>query len=163
MAQIHNSNLDVSKLAEWLRLLVCRYLAQNRLIDATISNALLYDVALHWKKDISRIEASKTVVVRPTEHAGYLAFWIRKLKPISQAYYVSDLKRAGSTSMTVDPTSEIIDINEQAAIRLAFAHLAGCCQHGKIVAYNHIAQEFSILTYEDKAFSDLVRKYLGQN
>lgn len=64
--------------------------------------------------------------------------------------------------MTVDPTSEIIDINEQAAIRLAFAHLAGCCQHGKIVAYDHIAQEFSILTYEDKAFSNLVHKYLSQ-
>ncbi|GEO40906.1 hypothetical protein GGE65_006530 [Skermanella aerolata] len=157
-----NDPVNITSLSIWLHHLIRRYLSQNRLIDANVSTALLYDVALHWKNDIINIEASKTVDVRPVEHAGYLAFWIRKLKPISQAYYVSDLKAAEKIGMAVDPTSEIIDINEQAAIRLAFAHLAGCCQYGQIATYDTTSQELLILKYESDKFSASVQKYLGQ-
>ena len=162
MAAINTEIPSIAELAEWLNQLVRRYLRQQRPIKAEVSIALLYDVATYWKSDTRRIQAFETNGMRPTEHAAYLAFWIRKLKPISQAFYLCDVDTSQTAGTPIDPTKEIIDINERAAIRLAFAHFAGCCKHGKIITHSPVTGEFLALKYEDSAFGSSVQKYLGQ-
>jgi hypothetical protein len=118
MAAIDSEIPGVVELAEWLDQLVRRYLCQQRPIKAKVSIALLYDVARYWKSDTKRIQAFESKGMRPTEHAAYLAFWIRKLKPISQAFYLCDVDASRIAETPIDPNAEIIDFNEKAAIRL---------------------------------------------
>lgn len=162
MVVIDNQVSDIVELSEWLAHLIRRYLSQQQPIKAEVSIALLYDVARYWKHDTKRIQSLESNGMRPTEYAAYLAFWIRKLKPISQAFYLQDVNAALVTGTSIDPNAEIIDINEKAAIRLAFVHLAGCCKYGQIITHDLSTNEFVVLKYEDNVFGAFVQNYLNE-
>lgn len=84
----------IAELAEWLHGFICRYLRAHLAVEAKISKARLYDIAWRWKTDMNRISRSAKNGVRPAKHSAYLAFWIRKLKAISQAYFLRDMESA---------------------------------------------------------------------
>lgn len=147
------------ELGEWLFHFTSRYLHHNRQIRAVVSKALLNDVALRWRIDTTRNDASQ---IRPAEYAAHLAFWIKKLKPISQAYHFRDVEAARKAGVSINPSTEIIDINEQAAIRLAFVHLAGCAKNGQVTICDQISDEFRVLSYDDQIYKETVKKYLSQ-
>lgn len=89
-------------------------------VHADLSNALFYDLALHLKEDVDRQAAISTDGIRPAKFAAYLAFWMRKIKPISRAYYVDVCKKH---DWAPPPQEEINDINEKVAVRMAFNYL----------------------------------------
>lgn len=149
----------ITELAEWLHGFICKYL-RHLAVEAEISKAQLYDVAWRWKIDMNRISKSAKSGVRPAKHSAYLAFWIRKLKPISRAYYLHDIKSAMTANNSIDPTKEIIDINERAAIRMAFAYLAGFGKAGKIIIHDTSDDKFLALKYEDLKYRESVDAYL---
>jgi hypothetical protein len=147
------------ELGEWLFHFTSRYLDHGRQIKAVVSKSLLNDVALRWKIDTARIGAEH---IRPAEYAAHLAFWIKKLKPISQAYHLQDMEAARKAGIPVNPSMEIIDINEQAAIRLAFVHLAGCAKNGQVTIHNKALGDFCVLSYDDQMYKASVQKFLSQ-
>jgi hypothetical protein len=152
----------IAELAEWLHGFICKYLHVHLAVEAEISKAQLYDIAWRWKIDMNRISRSAKSGVRPAKHSAYLAFWIRKLKPISQAYFLRDIKSALAAKSSVDPTREIIDINERAAIRMAFSYLGGFGKAGKIVIHNASDDKFLALKYEDSKYRQSVESYLNK-
>jgi hypothetical protein len=147
------------ELGEWLFHFTSRYLDHSRQIKAVVSKSLLNDVAMRWKIDTVRIAAEH---IRPAEYAAHLAFWIKKLKPISQAYYLRDVEAAREAGVPVNPSMEIIDINEQAAIRLAFVHLAGCAKKGQVTIHDKASDEFCVLSYDDQMYKASVQSFLSQ-
>jgi hypothetical protein len=147
------------ELGEWLFHFTSRYLDRSRQIKAVVSKSLLNDVALRWKLDTARTEADH---IRPAEYAAHLAFWIKKLKPISQAYHLRDVEAARIEGIPVNPSMEIIDINEQAAIRLAFVHLAGCAKKDQVTIHDKASGEFCTLNYDDQMYKASVQKFLNQ-
>lgn len=89
-------------------------------VSARLSNALFYDLAFHLREDLDRQERLAENGIRPAKHAAYLAFWLRKVKPVSNAFYVSTTQEYEGLPPVYE---EIVDINEKLAIRLAFTYL----------------------------------------
>lgn len=58
--------------------------------------------------------------IRPAKHAAYIAFWMRKIKPISHAYDADIWNKHKGCPPSV---KEIEDINEIIAVNLAFEFL----------------------------------------
>lgn len=75
-------------------------------VNIEISRPRLADVTIHSQKDILKLEDHQGEKISPTKRIAGLAFWIRRIKPITRAY------RKGSSK-------EIHDINEQCAIWIA--------------------------------------------
>lgn len=88
-------------------------------VEANISKQILLDVIIHWGRDMKRIESAQSGDGSATKHIAHQAFWIRKLKPISNAYPQDEMDSARLKRTTVRPTKEIVDINERVAIALA--------------------------------------------
>ncbi len=108
--------------------------------------------------DTACIEADH---IRPAEYAAHLAFWIKKLKPIVKLT-ICEMWKPLEGGVPVNPSMEIIDINEQAAIRLAFVHLAGCAKKGQVTIHDKASGEFCVLSYDDQMYKASVQKFLSQ-
>ncbi len=101
---------EVTDLAENAHRLIERYLHEIN-VEAHISKKTIVELAYFFYRDIYRIKVQQNDHVTAAKFAGYLGFWIRKLKPISEAFNIGANKE--------DPNLEIIEINELAALQIA--------------------------------------------
>lgn len=131
-------------------------------VRANLSKGLFYDAALHWKADMDRLRKADDKGIRPAKHVAYLAFWIRKIKPITDAYKVEAVRNYKTQGRAVPAEEEITDINERVAIRLAFEHLAGFARNGELLFHDETQGEDRRITYNKQKFRDAVKRYSQQ-
>ncbi|MFH6781636.1 MULTISPECIES: hypothetical protein [Methylobacterium] len=87
---------------------------------AHISLKTCIDVIEHHESDLGRLLKIHPLGVHPSKHIGYLVFWIRKLKPISVAYALSDLEPyQHDPDHDVSHDKELNTINEVVSIYVA--------------------------------------------
>ncbi len=86
-------------------------------LDADISYPICEEVIIHQFRDIERLYVTHHVLVHPTKHCSYMAFWVRKLKPVSNAYpkCVNSEDEQGVPSLEF----ELTDVNERVAVFIA--------------------------------------------
>lgn len=91
--------------------LIIRNLLNELNIDKScrISKAILHECIQFFLRDIYRIEYQQRDDIALTKFAGYLGFWIRKLKPVSSAFPANKSEDA----------DEIININEILALSIS--------------------------------------------
>jgi hypothetical protein len=94
-------------------------------VHANISMFRLFDVVQRWERDAKRLGSEHADGFHPVKYIAYQAFWIRKLKPVSNAYRIKDLEMGRPS-----PTREIVDINERLAIRVAVWNLLTFAETG---------------------------------
>lgn len=90
---------------------------------ARVSKLRLCEVITHWQKDVHRLAEVHNGNVNPAKFISYLSFWIRKIKPISDAYHIQDITPDEEGNDTAPYTKEFTDINERIAILLAMSQL----------------------------------------
>ena len=117
------------RLAEHLNAKIKECLTQLR-FEAKISMFRLMDVVHRWERDITRLQREQKNGVHPIKHIAYQAFWIRKLKPVSDAYRTADLDAAAEAGEQISPTREVVDINERLAILVAILYLQRFAERG---------------------------------
>lgn len=83
-----------------------------------ISKAKVLEVAECLVKDISRLIPVQHNQIADSKYAAYWAFWIRKLKPVTEAWIVHN-----------GHDVEVTDINERAALEFAIATLKNGGKH----------------------------------
>lgn len=96
-------------------------------VHASVSMMRLFDVAQRWEHDAKRLGEKHKNGFSPIKYISYQAFWIRKLKPISNAYLIKHLEAEGDS---ISPEMEIHDINERIAIRIAGRNLLEFAERG---------------------------------
>lgn len=89
-------------------------------VDADVSFKVCEEVVVHYRRDMERLYATHHKQVHPTKHCSYLAFWIRKLKPISNAFPCSSIKDEEGNRPVGD---EYTTINEQVSLFCALRSL----------------------------------------
>lgn len=109
-AVLEPSQDEVKELAETAHRLIESYLREID-VSAIISRKTVVELAYFFYRDIYRIKVQQNDQVTAAKFAGYLGFWIRKLKPISQAFKVG--------TDTEDPNLEILEINELAGLQVS--------------------------------------------
>lgn len=100
-------------------------------VDAHVSYLVVEEVAIHFWRDIERLYVTHHEQVHVTKSCSYIAFWVRKLKPISDAYPVAVL--AASDDKPPSPDAEITDINEQVSVHLSLSLLRNCIEDNRII------------------------------
>ena len=85
-----------------------------------VSLARCVDVVEHHDRDIERLYAIHQVLVHPSKHIAYAAFWIRKLKPVDGSYPIAENERALRQNTPLNKSLEIRDINERICLHYAF-------------------------------------------
>lgn len=122
-------------LAQSLRLILESSLAELN-IQARLSMAVTLDAIRRWRRDVLRLEEGQPKGVHPVKYIAYQVFWIRKLKPVSDAYRIADLQafQAGDIDARLMATKEVIDINERLAIHAAVKLLRQWASTGKYPA-----------------------------
>jgi hypothetical protein len=65
--------------------IVCNSILKDLDIEAEVDNHIVNQLTTFFLRDIYRIDQQQRGSVSLAKHAGYWAFWIRKLKPISKA------------------------------------------------------------------------------
>lgn len=126
-------------------------------VHANYSRALFHDLFLRYMSDIDKQSEHDDSDVRPAKRAAYLAFWIRKVKPISNAYYLDDIHQNGRNTPW---TSEIVDINERLAIRLAFWFICAFNQMGKLKIHKN--DDDKAIPFDEKIFKKVMSEYCNQ-
>ncbi|CAA7616805.1 hypothetical protein MTBLM5_20233 [Magnetospirillum sp. LM-5] len=116
--------------AQNLRIIMQDCLAELA-IQGRISMAVTLDVIRRWRRDVLRLEDGQPKGVHPVKYIAYQVFWIRKLKPVSDAYRISDLKQREALGDRVLATREIITINERLAVHVAVKSLRRWATTGK--------------------------------
>lgn len=147
----------VAKLAVLIQRLSSRILMDSLNVRADISKALCYDVALHWLHDIERLRRDGDDTIRPAKHVAYMAFWFRKLKPLSNAYHLRDILQAGAHP--APPTREILNVNERVAIWIAFEQLSDFAEAGNLVL---CGTPDTVYPYDPEKFRKAVERYRNQ-
>ncbi len=69
---------------------VFQVILENLGVDADIDQDLVDELAAFFLRDIYRIDQQQRGSVSLAKYAGYWAFWVRKLKPVSNPSYASD-------------------------------------------------------------------------
>lgn len=90
------------------------YACQAKGVRVSVSRSRLADVAVHQRKDILKLMDHQGESISVTKRVAGLAFWIRRIKPITYACREND-----PSGMERD----IQDINEQCAIWIATSML----------------------------------------
>lgn len=115
-------------------------LIEDLLLDsgfkARVSKLRLREVIAHWQKDIDRLARVHDGNVNPAKFISYLSFWIRKIKPISDAYHIQDITPDQNGNDTAPYTKEFTDINERVAILFAVSQLLTYAKLGKLDGVN---------------------------
>lgn len=151
----------ITKLAQSMQAQISKLLRNKMDVRADISRAVVYDVMDRWNYDMRRILANNSSGVRPSKHVAFLAFWIRKLKPVSHAVParsgdIPDGMRYSSAD------SEILGINEHLAIWLAFERLENFVRNGKVEVADRKTGNPRVITYDKDKFSTAVAEFCGQ-
>ncbi|WP_448202631.1 hypothetical protein [Azospirillum sp. sgz302134] len=127
-------------------------------IEATLSRASFFDVADRYLVDAERFSAEEPDGVRPSKHVGYIAFWIRKLKPLSNAVVDTESEKDAAHS----GLKEIVDINEQMAIWMAFEQLRDFAQAQEIEVHDGASGTDYKLIYTERLFRICVDRFCEQ-
>ena len=106
-------------------------------VDAHVSYRVTEEVMIHFWRDLERLYAIHHRLVHVTKSCSYLAFWVRKLKPISDAFPKAVNARLEDDGVP-PPDAEIVDINEQVAIHLSIRLLRNCIRDGRILSLKGI-------------------------
>jgi len=99
-----------------LRFTLDQILREDLQCFGIVSLANCHDVIVHLHRDIDRLYALHQKLVHPAKHVAYAAFWIRKIKPVASAFYLSDIDDAKKGGRLVDEGREVADINERIAL-----------------------------------------------
>jgi hypothetical protein len=93
-----------------------------------VSFASCFETIVHLQRDIDRLYALHQKLVDPAKHVAYAAFWIRKIKPVSNAFPLLSIAEAKKNGGVVDEGLELTNVNEQIALfyiwRLIEAYLS---------------------------------------
>lgn len=110
--QLEPASEEVIELASEIETAIRKY---AELIDVKfdLSRPILFEVSYYFLRDINRIRAQQGDQVTAAKFAGYLGFWIRKLKPLSMVFQNGD----------DDLASEIVYLNELVGLQLALNYL----------------------------------------
>ncbi|WP_339163598.1 hypothetical protein [Methylobacterium bullatum] len=102
--------------------------------DGHVSISICNQIIIHHFRDMDRLYAVHQKLVQPSKHIAYLAFWIRKLKPVSQAYKKASVTKYGSKERLIAefPQEEVEDVNEKCSLYYAVALLNTFLQSGNI-------------------------------
>jgi hypothetical protein len=100
----------------------------------TVSLACCYDVIEHHDRDMDRLYTvhQPKKLVHLTKHIGYLAFWIRKLKPVDSSYPAPEIEEAARNKRSIDETKEVRDINERICLWYMFHLLRASIGTGQL-------------------------------
>jgi hypothetical protein len=111
-------------------------------VNAHVSYCAVEEVIIHYWRDLERLNAVHHEVIHPTKACSYLAFWVRKLKPVSDAFHERVVEAIDGKIAVPEiigdkeilrHTHEITDINEQVSIHLAVRLLRNCVRDGRAV------------------------------
>ena len=86
--------------------------------EAEVDRDILVEIAEFFLRDIYRIDKQQRGSVSIAKWAGYWAFWIRKLKPVSMAQIPGDQHYK---SISID---DAVNINERVALQFAYEIVA---------------------------------------
>ncbi|RAU23977.1 hypothetical protein CU669_02610 [Paramagnetospirillum kuznetsovii] len=128
-------------------------------IDAQVSMFRLVDIIHRWKRDINKMERDHPHGVHAIKHIAYQAFWIRKLKPTSNAYRIKDLEEAEARDSQVSPAKEIVDINERLSILVAIRYMMRFAEKGLYPSTDAEIAEGSTAIDPD-LLQDYLREYM---
>lgn len=104
---------EVAAIAVATRLLI-RQITQELQIECQVSDKIVAELSKYFLRDINRLRERQSNRISCVKFAGYWAFWIRKLKPISLAFHV------GSEKTTKD---EVTHINELVALEVSISYI----------------------------------------
>ena len=100
-------------------------------MNAHVSYRVTEEIVIHFWRDIERLYAIHHEQIHVTKTCSYIAFWVRKLKPISDAYPIEAL--TGLDESQGPPVgAEITDINEQVALHLSLTVMRICIRDGNV-------------------------------
>lgn len=104
----------------------------------TVSLACCYDVVEHHDRDMDRLYTvhQPKKLVHPSKHIAYLAFWVRKLKPVDSSYPISEVEEAIKLDRPIDDSREVRDVNERICLWYMFRLLNACIGIGQIAPPN---------------------------
>lgn len=120
-----------------------------------VSYANCHDVIFHLDRDIDRLYALHQILVHPSKHVAYTAFWIRKIKPVSNAFLLSDIEEAAKRKTPVDEKLEIADINERICLYYIWRSIATYIEHEQIARPSNLTKKQYIENVE-QVFRDFV-------
>lgn len=80
-------------------------------VSADLNPNAMFDVSKFFLRDIYRLDAQQSGSVSIAKFAGYFGFWIRKLKPIENAF-------TGTQNGSSKP---VVDVNELVALNVGIA------------------------------------------
>lgn len=110
--QLEPASEEVIELAHEIETAIRKYAAEIK-VTFDLSQPILFEAAYYFLRDINRIRAQQGDKVTAAKFAGYLGFWIRKLKPLSMAFEEAE----------DDPGAEIVYLNELVGLQLALNYL----------------------------------------
>jgi hypothetical protein len=116
---------QLKKFGEHMSELVKGTLREELRIDARTSDRIFQEVVDHWDRDVDRLEKEQKNGVDPSKYFGYFGFWIRKLKPITNAFPIER-----------PPDHEIEDVNEQVAICVAIRGIMRAVYENQVSAHH---------------------------
>lgn len=108
------ADAEVAAIAAATEVLVAEVAARLG-VTCDVSKKIVFNVARYFLRDINRIRDRQDGSISSIKFAGYWGFWIRKLKPVSNAY------RFGTNKL--DHNSEVIEINELVALEISVAFI----------------------------------------
>ena len=91
---------------------VFQVILENLGISADVDLELVDELSAFFLRDIYRIDQQQRGEVSLAKYAGYWAFWVRKLKPISNPQYVSkDTEKRHITDRDLKSINEIVSLS----------------------------------------------------
>lgn len=100
-----------------LKTLLERLLTEKCQCLGRVSMHTCQEVIVHHERDLMRLGSLHPNGIHPSKHIGYLAFWIRKLKPVSNAYPLSVVSEYEDG--IIPDGKEVLAINEILSIYVA--------------------------------------------
>ena len=146
--------------AKKLHILIKKILEKKCLHLASVSLECCLNIITHYDRDVIRLaNAQESKKLHPSKPIGYLAFWIRKLKPISNAYPLNLL----SKSPTGELSEECLDINEMVAIYIMGYLLEKYAEKGVLIPNQSKEKTLATTIRVTETFHDLLnsRLFLG--
>jgi hypothetical protein len=129
-------------------------------VNAHVSYRVVEEVVIHFWRDVERLYAIHHDQVHVTKSCSYVAFWVRKLKPISDAYPSEIFERIGDEAKPA-LDDEITAINEEVAILLAIRLLRHCIEDNRVIeilgksrvqilkTFDEVAEDYLVSEIED--------------
>lgn len=139
-------------------------------IKAEASLPVFIDVSRRWHRDMGRLVQSVRIPtdgippdagIRPAKYVGFIAFWVRKLKPISRAFKHADIvKQQGRYK--VDSAKEVRHINELVAIKLAVEVLREFLEANLVTVPNAPGSKPTMIEWNPEAYEAELKSFFDQ-